>query len=65
MLLEVLLKFEKLFDGPLGNWDTNPVHFELKDGVKPHHGRPFLVPRIHRENMKKEVDRFVKLGILK
>ena len=34
MLLQVLLKFEKLFDGMLGDWDTSPVHFELKDGVK-------------------------------
>ena len=65
MLLQVLLKFEKLFDGTLGDWDTDPVHFELKDGAKPYHGRPFPVPRIHRETMKKEVDRLVKLGILK
>ena len=65
MLLEVLLKFEKLFDGTLGDWDTDPVHFELKDGSKPYHGRPFPVPRIHRETMKKEVNRLVKLGILK
>ena len=65
MLLQVLLQFKKLFDGTLGDWDTDPVHFELKDGAKPHHGRPFPVPRIHRETMKKEVDRLVRLGILK
>ena len=65
MLLEVLLKFEKLFGGTLGNRDTDPVHFELKDGATPHHGRPFPVPQIHRETMKKEVNRLVKLGILK
>ena len=65
MLLKVLLKYEKLFDGTLGDWDTNPVHFELEDGAKPHHERPFPVPRPHRETMKKEVDRLVELGVFK
>ena len=64
-LLQVLEKFETLFDGTLGDWNTDPVHFEFKDGAKPYHGRPFPVPRIHRETMKKEVDRMVKLGIMK
>jgi len=64
-LLQVLQKFETLFDGTLGDWNTTPVHFELKEGAKPYHGRPFPVPRIHRETMKKEVDRMVKLGIMK
>jgi len=65
MLLEVLTNFEGLFDGTLGDWKTSPVHFELKEGVNPYHGRPFPIPRIHRETTKKEVDRMVKLGILK
>ena len=64
-LLQTLMKFEHLFDGNLGDWNTPPVHLELKEGAKPYHGRAFPVPRIHRETMKKEVDRMVKLGILK
>jgi hypothetical protein len=34
-LLSVLLKFESLFDGILGDWKLPPVSFELKEGMKP------------------------------
>ena len=40
-LLEVLTKFEDLFDETLGDWNTEPVSFELKEGSKPYHGRAF------------------------
>ena len=33
-LLELLAEFEELFDGTLGDWRTEPVFFELKEGVK-------------------------------
>jgi hypothetical protein len=36
-LLSVLLKFELLFDGTLGDWKLPPVSFELKEGMKPYH----------------------------
>ena len=39
-LLSVLLKFELLFDGMLGDWNLLPVSFELKEGMRPYHGRP-------------------------
>ncbi len=32
-LLSVLLKFELLFDGTLGNWKLLPISFELKEGM--------------------------------
>ncbi len=34
-LLSVLLKFESLFNGTLGDWKLLPVSFELKEGMKP------------------------------
>ena len=34
-LLELLQKFEELFDGTLGTWKTDPVDLELKEDVKP------------------------------
>jgi hypothetical protein len=43
-LLSVLLKFEPLFDGTLGDWKLPPVSFELKEGMKPYHGRPYPIP---------------------
>ena len=64
-LLELLQKYEEMFDGTLGDWKTEPVHFELKEGAKPFRGRPCPVPHIHKETLSKEVDRMVELGILK
>jgi hypothetical protein len=34
-LLSMLLKFELLFDGMLGDWNLPPVTFELKEGMEP------------------------------
>ncbi len=39
-LLALLLKFEELFDGTLGDWKLPPVSYELKEGAKSYHGRP-------------------------
>jgi hypothetical protein len=39
-LLSVLLKFKLLFNDTLGDWKLRPVSFELKEGMKPYHGRP-------------------------
>ncbi len=43
-LLSVLLKFELLFDGTLGDWKLPSLSFELKEGMKPYHGRPCPYP---------------------
>jgi len=64
-LLDLLNEFEDLFDGTLGDWKTEPVSFELKEGAKPYHGRPYPVPKVHKETTKKEVDRLVELGVLR
>jgi hypothetical protein len=37
-LLSMLLKFESLFNGMLGDWNLPPVSFQLKEGMKPYHG---------------------------
>jgi hypothetical protein len=44
-ILSVLLKFELLFDSTLGDWKLPPVSFELKEGMKPYHGK--LYPILH------------------
>jgi hypothetical protein len=56
-LLELLLEFEELFDGTLGDWDNEPVSFQLKPGATPYTGRPFPVPKIHNEPLVKEKER--------
>ncbi len=64
-LLEVLTEFEDLFDGTLGDWKTEPVSFELKEGTKPYHGRPYPVPKVHKETLTKELNRLCELGVLR
>ncbi len=54
-LLSVLLKFELLFDGTLGGWKLLPVSFKLKEGMKPHHGRPYPIPYKHKAILMKEI----------
>jgi hypothetical protein len=63
-LLQLLKKYESLFDGTLGDWKTKPVSFQLREGVSPYHGRAFPVPKIHKDTIKKEVERLYKLGVL-
>jgi hypothetical protein len=63
-LLSVMLKFEPLFDGTLGDWKLSPVSFEPKEGVKPYHGRPYPIPHKHKAVLMKEIKRLCKIGVL-
>jgi hypothetical protein len=63
-LLQLLMKYESLFNGTLGDWKTKTVSFQLKEGASPYHGQAFPVPKIHKETLIKEVNRLVKLGVL-
>ena len=53
MLMSLLRKFEDLFDGTLGTWNTTPVDLELNYDVKPVCSRPYSVPRVHGVMFKK------------
>jgi hypothetical protein len=66
-LLELLRKFEDLFNGTLGKWNEEPVKLqvELKEDATPYHARPFPMPRCHAETLKMEVDPLVEIGVLK
>ncbi len=44
--------------------DQEAVGFKLKEGSTLYHGRPYLVPHIHLETLKKEVKRLVDMGVL-
>ncbi len=54
-----------MVDGALGDWDTEPISLELKEGVKPYHGRPFPVPKSCKETTINELNRLCDLGVLK
>ncbi len=63
-LLSVLLRFELLFDGTLGDWNLPPVSFELKEGMKPYHGRPYPIPYKHKAILMKEIKQLCEIGLL-
>jgi hypothetical protein len=63
-LLSVLLSFELLFNGTLGDWNLPPVSFELKEGMKPYHDRPHPIPHKHKAILMKEIKRLCNIGVL-
>ena len=65
LLLRTLRKFESLFDGTLGEWRGKPYHIRLREGVTPYHAKAYPVPRINLTTMRNEVERLVKIGVLR
>ncbi len=63
-LLSMLLKFESLFNGTLGDWKLLPVSFESKEGMKPYHGRPYPILHKHKAILMKEIKRPCDIGVL-
>ena len=64
MLLQLLVYFEQLFDGTLGDWKTSPVQLELKPSIKPWCGKAYPVPHIHLGTLKMIFKRLEKLGVM-
>jgi hypothetical protein len=44
-VLQLLKKYESLFDCTLGDWKTKPVSFQFKEGVSPYHSQAFPVQK--------------------
>ncbi len=63
-LFSVLLRFKSLFDGTLGDWKLLPVSFELKEGMKPYHGRPYPIPHKHKAILMKKIKWLCDIGVL-
>ena len=59
------MKFKYLFNGTLGAWKSDPVDFGLKEDEKTICLRPYPLPTVHTEMLKKEVERLFRLGVLK
>ena len=59
-LLELLQKYEEMFDQTLGNQAGSDYKINLKEDAK-----PILIPIPHKPTLKKKVDRSIKIGVLK
>ena len=65
-LLILLKKYEALFDGTVGTWKTDPVDIVLKDpNCTPYHAKAYPVPHSQEKQLREEVDRLCKQGILR
>jgi hypothetical protein len=54
-LKRVLQEHTKLFDGTLGVYPHRTFHIDLLQGAVAKHARPYPVPVIHLEALKKEL----------
>jgi hypothetical protein len=61
----LLLEYESLFDGTLGDWNWPPVSVKLKEGAKPYHSRPYPIPQINKATLMKEIHMLVDIGVMK
>ena len=65
-LLQLLTKFEHLFDGTLGDWKTEPVDLELKDpDCTPYHAKAYPVPHSQEKKLRDEVQRLCDYQVLR
>ena len=64
-LLELLHKYEDLFDGTLGHWVGEDYNIELKPDVTPYHARAYPIPKTYEQTLRMEVERLCKAGVLK
>ena len=58
-LLKLLYKYESIFDGTLGTWQTEDIKIELNPDAKPYHAKPFPVPYSQEQKLKEEIQRLV------
>ena len=65
MQINLLSKYEDLFDGTLGQWTEAPYDVKLRKEATPYHARAYPIPRAYEATMKLEVDRLVQIGVLK
>jgi hypothetical protein len=53
-----------LFNGTVGDWNFVPVSFELKEGMKPYHSRPYPILHKHKAILMKEIKQLCNIGVL-
>ncbi len=52
-LLQLLKRYESLFNGTLGDWKTKLVSFQLKEGVSLYHTKLFQYQRFIKKPLSK------------
>ncbi len=55
---------QKIFDWSHCVYPHQKVHIDLLPGLKPVHHCAYLVPQVHKQTFKKELQQMVDIGIL-
>ena len=63
-LYRLLLKYESLFNGTLGDWNTCLVSLDLKPGTTPCNRKAYPISRTYEQCLRKEAERLVSIGVL-
>ena len=45
--------------------ENTQYDIELKPGAQPYHGRPYSIPHAYKQQLRHEVERLVKIGVLR
>ena len=53
-----------MFDGTIGDWDTEPVNLDLNYDYKQFNCKYYLVARINKETFRKELEKLSKIRVL-
>jgi len=62
---KLLARYQDLFDGTLGTWNTDPIELELRPEVKTYHAKAYPVPHSQEKKLKEEIDRMCAYGTSK
>ena len=61
----LLARYQDLFDGTLGTWNTDPIELKLCPEVKQYHAKAYPVPHSQEKKLKEEIDRMCSYGVLR
>ena len=61
LIFKLFRKHEEMFDGTLYTYTGSEYKIELLDGAKQYHAKPFPISKIHKETIKTEVNRSIKI----
>lgn len=63
-LIEMLSKFENMWDGTLGTIKAAVHRIELEPGSRPIHQQPYRAGPTQREHERREIDKMLKAGVI-
>ena len=64
-ILKLSKKRKKMFDSSLGNYVRSKYKIDLLEGANSNHAKLSPIPKIYEETLKTEVNRLIKISVLK